>query len=200
MKQPKAKPHNRLAGVPDDVVIAPQAEAPRGGKGHDSSKQKSSFRELSWTEFDGFVQKLARKIHKQYNPDVVVGVAHGGVFVGGALAAALALEFYPVRISRRSRDHQSKTVPKMFGKMPKELGGRNVLLVDDVAASGETLKLAQSLILKAGAVRVETACLLRRPSGYAPRFTSIVSSKLHIFPWDYEPVVDGRRFETSRVP
>ena len=72
--------------------------------GRDQSRQRSSVKELSWADFDRAVQELARTIGTSFKPQAVVGVAHGGVFVGGAISSALGCEFFPVRISRRSRD------------------------------------------------------------------------------------------------
>lgn len=197
----------KLVSIPTDVVIAPQAEVPRLPSGRDLSRQKTSVQELSWAEFDRAVQTLARSIQKSFKPEAVVGVAHGGVFVGGALSSALGCEFYPVRISRRSRDKASapgakkllskapKAVaghkPKLSGEMPKELKGRRVLIVDDVAASGDTLELATSLALKAGAKAVETACLVTRPQGFTPDHYALPTDSLVVFPWDYESVTDA---------
>lgn len=182
----------KLNSIPLDVVIAPQAEAPRQPSGRDLSRQKTTVKELSWAEFDRAVQQLARTIQKGLQPEAVVGVAHGGVFVGGALSGALGCEFFPVRISRRSRDKASaatgKNKPKLSGEMPRELKGRRVLIVDDVAASGDTLELATALALKAGAKKVETACLVARPDGFNPHYCALPTDALVVFPWDYDAV------------
>ena len=94
----------KLVSIPSDMILAPQVEAPRQLTGRDQSRSNRSVQELSWAEFDRAVQKLARTISQSFKPQAVVGVAHGGVFVGGALSSALGCDFYPVRISRRSRD------------------------------------------------------------------------------------------------
>jgi hypoxanthine phosphoribosyltransferase len=207
-KQAKPSPQSKqqvekLVSIPTDVVIAPQAEVPRLPSGRDLSRHKSSVQELTWADFDRAVQTLARSIQKTFKPEAVVGVAHGGVFVGGALSGALGCEFYPVRISRRSRDKASAPgakkaakaltgpKPKLSGDMPKELKGRRVLIVDDVAASGDTLELATSLALKAGAKTVETACLVTRPQGFTPDHYALPTDSLVVFPWDYESVTDA---------
>ncbi|HSN16534.1 MAG TPA: phosphoribosyltransferase, partial [Anaeromyxobacteraceae bacterium] len=44
-------------------------------------------RELGWAAFGEVVRSLSAKIAESYRPAVIVGVAKGGVFVGGALAA-----------------------------------------------------------------------------------------------------------------
>jgi len=177
--------------------IAPQSEVPRGGLGRDRSlPEVSGLEELSWARFDGLVQALARRIRRRFRPEAVVGVAHGGVFVGGALAAALGVDFFPVRISRRSRASSTlRRQPRLSGSMPRELRGRRVLLVDDVAASGETLKLARKLAARSGARGLRTATLLARPGGYAPTWTALESDALFVFPWDYAAVTEDERFD-----
>jgi hypoxanthine phosphoribosyltransferase len=183
----------KLVSIPSDVVLAPQAEAPRMPTGRDQSRQRSFVKELSWADFDRAVQEMARTIGQVYKAEAVVGVAHGGVFVGGALSSALGCEFFPVRITRRSRDRSGLNKPQLSGEMPRELKGRRVLVVDDVAASGDTLEMASTLARKVGARDVKTAVLVARPEGYAPDFSALSTQAFIVFPWDYEPVAgDGR--------
>nr|WP_306414615.1 phosphoribosyltransferase family protein [Corallococcus carmarthensis] len=182
------------------MVLAPQVEAPRQPTGRDQSRQKSTgVVELSWAEFDRKVQKLARTIRQSWEPQAVVGVAHGGVFVGGALAGALGCEFFPVRISRRSRDKAERTQergqPQVSGEMPTELKGRRVLIVDDIASSGDTLELATALAKKVGAKEIRTACLIARPEGFTPDHVGLSTDSLFVFPWDYEPVMGDAHFD-----
>ena len=175
--------------------VAPQSEVPRGGLGTDRSRPEAGVVELSWAAFDVHVQALARSIVRRFVPEAVVGVAHGGVFVGGALASALGADFFPVRISRRSRVRSARVSrPRLSGTMPRELKGKDVLVVDDVSASGETLKLAKKLALKAGARALRTATLVSRTEGYAADFTVLHSDDLFVFPWDYADVTEDTRF------
>jgi len=194
--KPSPKQVEKLVSIPPDLVLAPQVEAPRQLTGRDQSRSKTRIQELSWMDFDRAVQTLARSIRQAYEPQAVVGVAHGGVFVGGALSSALGAEFFPVRISRRSRD-KSTSKPKLTGDMPKELKGKRVLIVDDVAASGDTLELATELALKAGARGVKSATLVCRPDGFTPDFCAVSTDALVVFPWDYEEVVEDGRFEVD---
>jgi len=182
--------------------VAPQSEVPRAGLGTDRSRPgEVGVEELSWARFDGLVQALARRIRRRFAPEAVVGVAHGGVFVGGAMASALGADFFPVRISRRSRTAaQPRRSPRLVGSMPRELKGRRVLLVDDVAASGETLKLARKLAARTGARGLFTATLVARPGGYAPTWSALESDALFVFPWDYAAVTEDERFDAARAP
>ncbi len=126
----------------------------------------------------------------------MIGIAKGGVFVGGVVAGLLNREFFPVRISRRSRDRVVRRRPRVFGKMPTEVKGKRVLVVDDVVASGETLKLACEQALAAGAKQAKSATLVVREQGPRPDWFALESAELVVFPWDYDVIEDGR-FETD---
>ncbi len=169
----------------------PESPSPPG---LDRSAARSSAAEMSWAHFDRLVQQLA-KAAKKLDPDAIVGVAHGGVFVGGALASAMQREFYPVRISRRSRDVGLRGNPKLSGVMPKELKGKRVLIVDDIASSGDTLQLASAHAKGVGAKAVATGALVCRPKGYQPDIHALKEDTFFVFPWDYAAVAEEQRFE-----
>lgn len=145
-----------------------------------------AVRELSWKGFDALALELARGLAPDFEPELVVGVAKGGVFVGGAVASVLKRDFFPVRISRRSRDKVVRADPKVYGAMPRELRGAAVLIVDDVAASGDTLEMAVKLAKRAGAKVVKTAALVVKPGGFKPDFFALETEDLVVFPWDYD--------------
>lgn len=152
---------------------------------------KKAVRELGWAAFGEVARSLAARIAERYRPAVVVGVAKGGVFVGGALAAVLDAEFYPVRIEKRRRD--AAPLPEVVVELP-DLRGKKVLVVDDVAKTGATLAKARALARKAGAKEVRTAVLVARPRGARPDFSAFETDELILFGWDYrlegEGVVD----------
>jgi hypothetical protein len=162
--------------------------------GSDRSSVASTTKELSWKEFDREVQALARTIARRFKPEVVVGLAHGGVFVGDAIARALKLRAWPVHVTRRSRDRSSHTAGAISEKMPAALAGRRVLIVDDIASSGDTLEFAARLVRARRPKAVATAALVARPGRYQPDFSALCTDTFFVFPWDYQPLVDEARF------
>jgi hypoxanthine phosphoribosyltransferase len=176
---------SRRAGPARKSAIATSSESAASGKA------PTELRELSWQSFDALALELARGLSPEFEPDVVVGVAKGGVFVGGAVASVLRRDFFPVRISRRSRERVVRAMPKVFTAMPRELKGKRVLIVDDVAASGETLLLARKLARQVGAKQVKTATLVVRRGGHRPDFYALETDALVVFPWDYDFVAGG---------
>lgn len=163
----------------------------------DRSFSRHAAKELSWAEFDREVQALARKA-LGFKAEAVVGIAHGGVFVGGAVASALKVEFFPVRLTRRSRDSETRLPAGLSDDMPKELSGKRVLIVDDICSSGDSLEMATRLAKSAGATKVKTAALVTRPKGASPDFTAFSTDTFFVFPWDYQAVVEDERFETQK--
>ena len=145
-----------------------------------------AVRELTWLEFGAVVRDLAAQIAAKFQPDVVLGVARGGIFVGGALAAPLRAEFLPVRVEKRSRDRRA--VPTF--RVP-EAKGRNVLVVDDVTASGQTLAKAKALAKRSGAKEIQAAALVVRPGGSRPEWFALETAQLIVFPWDYQLDASG---------
>ncbi len=145
---------------------------------------KKAVRELGWAAFGEVARTLAGRISLRYRPSVVVGIAKGGIFVGGAISAVLGAEFYPVRIEKRRRDAGPK--PEAVATELPDLHGKKVLVVDDVAATGATLARARALARKSGAKEVRTAVLVARPLGARPDFAAFETDELVLFGWDYE--------------
>ncbi len=165
----------------------------------DRSNTRHAAQEMTWAEFDRQVQALARLAYP-FKPDAVVGIAHGGVFVGGAVASALKAKFYPVRLTRRSRDSETRAPSGLQDDMPTTLHGKRVLVVDDICSSGDSLEMAALLAKAGGASKVKTAALVTRPEGGGqPDFTAISSQTFFVFPWDYQAVVEDERFETRKA-
>jgi len=173
----------------------PSITVPKATRGRSADGRAGGFQEITWQRFDELTRELASRLAKS-PPDVVIGIAKGGVFVGGAVAALLGREFFPVRISRRSRDRVVRRRPRVFGKMPAEIKGKRVLVVDDVVASGDTLKLACEQALEAGAKETKSATLVVHDDGPRPDWFALETSDLVVFPWDYDVIDDGR-FETD---
>jgi hypoxanthine phosphoribosyltransferase len=144
---------------------------------------RKAVRELGWAAFGEVARAFAVQIARRFRPAVVVGIAKGGVFVGGALAAALGADFYPVRIEKRRRDRG--VLPEPIQELP-DLTGKRVLVVDDVASTGATLARARALSRKAGAREVKTAVLVARPRGARPDFAAFETDELMLFGWDYQ--------------
>jgi hypoxanthine phosphoribosyltransferase len=184
----RARPRPAAADDPSGAAMTDAFALDRlGAPARMKRSPRKAVREIGWAAFGEVVRTLAARIHDEFKPDAVVGIAKGGVFVGGALAAAMNVEFYPVRIERRRRD--AGVLPHAPASELPDLTRRKVLVVDDVASSGATLARARALARKAGAAEVRTAVLVVRPEGARPDYSALETEELVLFGWDYQ--LDG---------
>lgn len=198
-KAPRTLPDKAPPPVDEFSAAGGMPSVPRGLPGADFSQGRHSIRELSWGDFDRQVQALARSAAKGFKPEAVVGIVNGGIFVGGAVASALAVPFYPVRVTQRSRE-SARSLRQASGEMPAEIDGLRVLIVDDICASGDSLDFACTLAKARGAKAVKSLTLVARPGRYAPDYVAFTADDFFVFPWDYQPVVDDGRFDTGETP
>ncbi len=149
------------------------------------ARPNRGVREIGWGAFGALARDLATAIATRYQPEAVLGIAKGGVFVGGAVAAALGVDFHPIRIGKRSRDRQGANRVEALDRVPR-LDGRRVLVVDDVCATGKTLARARVLARRAGAREVRSAVMVARPRGARPDWHALETTELVVFGWDYQ--------------
>ena len=145
---------------------------------------------VEWPLFGELSRALALKVAREYDPEVVVGVATAGVVPGAVIAAMLGCEFHSIMVSRKFRAETIRQTPAVFGAAPGDVRGRRVLIVDETCDSGETLRLAVASIVNAGATEVRTAVAFRTGS-YEPDFHALATASTIVLPWDREVIEEG---------
>lgn len=155
-----------------DAFALRRLNVPPQGSGRDGP------REVGWSTFGEIARDLAERIGREFQPDVVLGVVNGGVFLGGALAVPLRAEFHSIRVEKQGK--------RSVAEQLTGLGGKSVLVVDDVTVSGKTLGAASAAARRAGAKEVRTAALVVRPSGNHTDFYALETTDLILFGWDYQ--------------
>jgi hypothetical protein len=145
---------------------------------------------VEWPLFGELSRALALKVSREYDPEIVVGIATAGVVPGAVVAAMLGKEFHSIMISRRYRAEGTRDTPAIFSAAPTEVRDRRVLIVDETCDSGETMRLAVGSIVNAGASEVRTAVGFRTGS-YQPDFHALATESTIVLPWDRELIVDG---------
>ena len=146
--------------------------------------------EVEWPFFGELSRALALKVARDYDPEVVVGIATAGVIPGATVAAILRREFYSIAISRRFQATALRQTPAVLGAAPHEVRDRRVLVVDETCDSGETMRMARAAIVNAGAKEVRTAVSFRT-GPFEPDFIGIETESTIVLPWDREVLIDG---------
>ena len=154
--------------------------------------QEGSVLELSWELFGELCRALAVRVAREYDPEVIVGIAAAGVIPGAVISAMLQKEFYAIKITRRETDAGVRRRPEVLSAAPPQLVGRRVLLVDEVCDSGDTMRLALAAVRDVGPSDVRTATSLVREGGYQPDYYALSTDGTVVFPWDREVIESGR--------
>jgi hypoxanthine phosphoribosyltransferase len=145
---------------------------------------------VEWPLFGELSRALALKVAREWNPEVIVGVATAGVVPGAAVAAILGKEFHSIVVSRRLAASKVRKAPKLLAAAPPAVKGRRVLVVDETCDSGETMKMAVAAIKGAGAAEVRTAVSFRT-GDYEPDFHALETGSTIVLPWDREVFRNG---------
>jgi len=113
---------------------------------------------LAWAEFGTAARDLARQVATDgYEPDVVLSVARGGMLVGAALGYALDVKnTWTMNVEFYTGVDERLDVPMILPPVPElvDLQTERLLIADDVADTGETLRLVKDFCAgKVGEVR-----------------------------------------------
>ena len=107
----------------------------------------SDREELSWQLFGSAAGELAADVTADgFAPDLILAVARGGLFVAGALSYALDVKnVHLTNVEFYTGVDERLDVPVMLPPVPStvDLSGARVLIADDVADTGGTLRLVR---------------------------------------------------------
>ena len=142
---------------------------------------------LSYTEFGSAVIDLAHQIrNSQFQPEIVLSIARGGFFLGAALGYALGVKnSFTMSVEFYSGIEERLPMPVVLPPVPNkvDLKGATVLIADDVADSGETLRLVQDF-WRGTVKEARTVVLYEKPrSVVKPDYVWRKTEKWIEFPW-----------------
>ena len=152
--------------------------------------QTKGVMEVDWPFFGELSRALALKVARDYDPQIVIGIATAGVIPGAVVAAILGRDFRSLLISRREQSDRVRETPAVLGAAPQEVRDRRVLIVDETCDSGETLRLARAAAQEAGAREVRTAVGFRC-GPFEPEYHALATEATIVLPWDREILLDG---------
>jgi uncharacterized protein len=153
---------------------------------------RKGVKEISWNDFAALAEEMAEGL-TAHGIETIVGIARAGLLPATTVAAMLRRDLYPVRLSRRENDEVKHKSPVWKVPVSPDVAGKVVAVVDEIADTGETLRLVCESVLANGATQVVSACLVRHTwAKPAPDVCPLVTDELVIFPWDKNVFMDGR--------
>jgi len=146
---------------------------------------------MSWAQLGEASRELARAIVDDgYEPDLILGIARGGLLVAGALSYAIGVKnTFTMNVEFYTGVDERLPVPMILPPVPAlvDLQDARMLIADDVADTGQTLALGKGFC--AGQVgEVRTAVLYEKPRSIVTCDYVWRRTELWIdFPWSEEP-------------
>ncbi|SNR43554.1 phosphoribosyltransferase [Halorubrum vacuolatum] len=151
----------------------------------------------NWEYIYGLCRSVADEVKRaEFEPDVVVALARGGWFAGRCLCDFLGLD----DLTSLKMEHYVGTgikaeEPQVRYPMPEgSVKGKNVLIIDDIADTGGSIKRAHEYVEERDAAAIRTATLqLLQTSEFEPDF---VGERLEewtwvVYPWNFiEDMID----------
>jgi len=146
----------------------------------------------SWDQIYGLLLDLANRVRRDgFKPDVIVGVSRGGWPPARVMSdllenprlANVTAEFY-VGVA------ETKGKPVITQPVSVSVKGKKILVVDDVADTGESLRLVRSHLGEQGATEIKIATIYYKPwSVMIPDYYEKETSSWIIFPWERKETV-----------
>lgn len=134
-----------------DGAQMPGAQA---SEAQEASAQAEDRENLTWQGFGDACRQIAEQIADSgWMPDLIVAIARGGMLPAGAISYALDVKANgAINVEFYTGVGKTMLEPEILEPYMdiSSLEGKRVLIVDDVADSGKTLKLIMDLIAKEG--------------------------------------------------
>jgi len=150
------------------------------------------FEAPSWNQIYELLLDLADRIRKDgFKPDIIVGVSRGGWPPARVLSDLLSIpNLANVRVEFYVGVAQTKCEPALTQPISVTVAGKRVLIVDEVADTGKTLKLVKEHVIGRGAVEARTATAYCKPRNIVkPDYCSKETGDWIIFPWEVKETI-----------
>jgi uncharacterized protein len=146
---------------------------------------------MTWAELGTGARDLAAQIVADgFEPDLILGIARGGLLISGALSYALDVKnAFTMNVEFYTGVDERLPVPMLLPPVPDlvDLHDARVLIADDVADTGQTLKLVKDFLAgRIGEVRV--AVLYEKPRSIVNcEYVWRRTDRWIDFPWSADP-------------
>jgi hypoxanthine phosphoribosyltransferase len=149
--------------------------------------RETNYEAPSWSQLYSMLLSQAQEIRRRgFCPNVIVGISRGGWLPARVLSDLLE---NPNLANAKAKSYtgigKAKDQAKLTQCVSTDVKGKRVLIVDEVADSGKSLKLICSHVSASGAAEIKTATLYRkRGCPFKPDFYEAETEAWVVFPWE----------------
>jgi len=151
---------------------------------------------LTWMDVQRLSERLADQIAESgFRPDIIVAVSRGGFDPARILSDELNIRsLASLQVIYYAGINERNDKPQVKYPLNADISGLNVLVVDDVADSGNSLKVVKEYIDSLGPREVKMATLHHKPwSSFEPDFYAESVNKWIIYPWEPRESIEDIR-------
>ncbi|MCX6993750.1 MAG: phosphoribosyltransferase [Kiritimatiellaeota bacterium] len=145
------------------------------------------YRNVAWREIDTCVETVGRAIRAaRFRPDCIVAILKGGMVPARLLSDFFgSIEIYPIRVKAYVKTRKLARIRLEPFRYP--IGRKNVLLVDDIHDSGQTLqKVIQHLQRRRPRALCTATLFYKHNALHPPDFHArkVAPDIWVVFPWE----------------
>jgi len=146
----------------------------------------------TWNQiYDMLLNQAQKIIADDYKPNIIIGVARGGVVPSRILSDLLEIrDFATIEIEYYSGIEQTIQKPILKKYLNRQLKDKKALLVDDVSDSGYSLQLAKNHLQQQETKETKIATLYTKSASITkPDYYEKLTGNWVVFPWDVKETV-----------
>ncbi len=144
---------------------------------------------LDWELFDRLAKTLANSIiNDGYKPDFMVGLARGGWVLSRVLCDYLGIkDLVSLKVEHWGVTATPDGKAQIKYPFDIDLTGRDVLVVDDITDTGESMMIAVKYVQSKNPDQIKTAALRHiKGSKFTPDYYGdVIDWRWVVFPWNY---------------
>ena len=168
--------------------------------------QEVRYEAPTWSQIYSMLLEQSEKICKSgFKPDVIVGVCRGGWLPARVLSDLLEnTHLANVKAEGYLGIGEAKGLPSLTQCLSADVAGKTVLVVDEVADSGRSLKLVTNHVYTQGAREVKTATVYyKRCCAFKPDFYEAETDCWVVFPWEIKEtlreILDAHKTDAGKA-
>lgn len=151
---------------------------------------------LTWEAFGVAARELAAQVVASgFRPDLLLSITRGGMVPAGTISYALGIKnLHIINVEFYTGVDQRLPLPVLLPPVPAavDLSGQKVLIIDDVADTGETLKMVRDFCAEHVA-ETRTAVLYEKSHSVVQcDYVWKRTDEWISFPWSAEPPLLGQ--------
>ena len=144
---------------------------------------------MDWDLFYQLAKKVAGKINNSgFKPDIIVGLARGGWVLARVLCDLIGVkDLVSLKVEHWGVTATPDGKAKLKYPLNVDLSGKNVLVVDDITDTGESMRVTLEYIKSLNPLQIKTAALRHiNTSKFLPEyFGEEITWRWVIFPWNF---------------